>query len=158
MRVPVGGCEVVLLREGRVITRFGLDLPAGMLVEQITGGKRHFRCFKREGKLNAFRCEERVYIWVGSRMPDFDRLVCDRKRSTMEPVPQKTTALTGRQRAVLEGVICGRTLAEIGCRLGIRTRSVRHHVDALKRKFEAVTLSELVARAVAAGFPVNKPP
>ena len=45
-----GGSEVVLVREGRVVTRFRLDLPAGMLAEQIAAGKRRFRSLWSEGR------------------------------------------------------------------------------------------------------------
>jgi DNA-binding CsgD family transcriptional regulator len=158
MQVHEGGCEVVLVREGCVITRFHLDLPAGMLVEQVDAGKRHFNRFGLGQKLNTVCFGDRVFVWVGSKQPDLDSLAFSKKRNQADCVSRKSTGLTDRQRQVLDGLICGWTLAEIGYRLGIRTRSVRHHVDALKLKLGAVSLSELVARAVTSGFPISSPP
>jgi DNA-binding CsgD family transcriptional regulator len=158
MKIYEGGSEVVLVKGGCVITRFWLDLPSGMLVEQIAAGKRRFNRFGQGQKLNTVRCDERVFVCVGSEQPDIDSLVSFKKRNQADSVMRKSTGLTDRQRQVLDGLICGRTLAEIGYRLGIRTRSVRHHVDALKLKLGAVSLSELVGRAVASGLPLNIPP
>lgn len=158
MQVFKGGSEVVLVREGRVVTRFRLDLPAGMLAEQIAAGKRRFNRFGQGQELNIVRCDERVFVWVGSEKPDLDSLVSNKKCNQADSVIRKPTWLTDRQRQVLDGLSCGWTLAEIGFRLGIRTRSVRHHVDALKLKLGAVSLSELVARAVASGLSINIPP
>jgi DNA-binding CsgD family transcriptional regulator len=152
------GCEVWLLREGCVVTRFHLDLPAGMLVEQITSGKWRFSRFGQGKKLTALRQGERLFVWAGSEKPDLDRLICGRKHDQAERVAQKPIRLTERQRQVLDGLACGKTLAEIGFQLGIRARSVRHHVDALKLKLGAVSLGELVARAITAGWLTSTPP
>ena len=59
------GCKVILVREGRVITRYQLDLPAGMLVEQIRNGKWRFRRFGRGGNLTAVQAGEQVYVHAG---------------------------------------------------------------------------------------------
>jgi DNA-binding CsgD family transcriptional regulator len=155
MKIYEGGSEVVLVKEGCVITRFWLDLPSGMLVEQIAAGKRSFNRFGQGQELNTVRCDERVFVWVGCEKLDLDSLVSGKKSKKVECVTRKSTGLTDRQSQVLDGLICGRTLAEIGYRLGIRTRSVRHHVDALKLKLGAVSLSELVGRAVASGLPLS---
>ena len=158
MKIHEGGSEVVLVGEGRVVTRFQLDLPAGMLVEQIAAGKRRFKCFGRGQELKTVRHGERVFVWAGSEKPDLDSLISVKNSKRTEGITRKSIDLTNRQRQVLDGLVCGRTLAEIGYRLGIRARSVRHHVDALKVKLGAVSLSELVARAVASGFPLSIPP
>lgn len=60
--------------------------------------------------------------------------------------------LTGRQREVLDGLMEGLTQAQIGLRLGIRERSVRHHVDALKQRLGAASIGELVALAIRGGW------
>jgi DNA-binding CsgD family transcriptional regulator len=158
MRIPEGGSEVILFREGCVVTRFRLDLPAGMLVEQIASGKRRFNRFGQGQTLNTVRRGDRVFVWVGSMQPDLHSLLSGRKSQRDASVAKKSAGLTNRQRQVLDGLICGRTLAEIGYRLGIRTRSVRHHVDALKLKLKAVSLSELAARAAVSGLLLRTPP
>jgi DNA-binding CsgD family transcriptional regulator len=152
------GSEVVLVREGRAITRFQLDLPAGMLVEQIASGKRRFRCFGRGEELATVQDGERVFVYTGDMEPDSKGRKPGAKGVSAGSTTQQPSGLTGRQRQVLDGLIRGQTLAEIGFRLGIRTRSVRHHVDALKSKLMAVSLSQLVAQALAAGLLKSTPP
>jgi DNA-binding CsgD family transcriptional regulator len=152
------GCEVVLVRERRVVTRFQIDLPAGMLVDQIVSGQRRFRRFGRGQSLAAVRLGERVVVWTGDERPDIARISCGTKADPADRIARKPAGLTDRQRQVLAGLAEGQTLAEIGFQLGIRVRSVRHHVDALKRKLGAVSLSELVARAAMRGLPLSTPP
>jgi DNA-binding CsgD family transcriptional regulator len=152
------GSEVVLVREGRAITRFQLDLPAGMLVEQINSGKRRFRCFGRGEELTTVQDGERVFVYTGDMNPDSEGRKPGLKGVAEGSTVQQPSGLTGRQRQVLDGLVRGQTLAEIGFRLGIRTRSVRHHVDALKSKLMAVSLSQLVAQALAAGLLKSTPP
>jgi DNA-binding CsgD family transcriptional regulator len=141
------GCEVILVKEGRVITSYRLDLPAGMLVEQIRNGKWRFRRFGQEGNLTAVQVGERVYVHAGKI-----KLVSNENNQKATPrsntSAQASAGLSLRQRQVLAGLASGQTLAEIAFHLGIRVRSVRHHVDALKLKLRAVSLSQLVARAM----------
>jgi DNA-binding CsgD family transcriptional regulator len=143
------GCKVILVREGRVITRYQLDLPAGMLVEQIRNGKWRFRRFGQGGSLTAVQAGEQVYVHDGEihENPEEGTWEASAPKGDSTPLPE--TVLSIRQRQVLDGLVRGQTLAEIGFHLGIRARSVRHHVDALKTKLRAVSLSQLVARAMA---------
>ena len=150
------GCEVILVREGRTITRYRLGLPAGMLVEQIRNGKWSFRRFGREDGLTAVQAGERVYVHAGKMEPVNNATTQKAPRSG--PTTQAPPGLSLRQRQVLDGLARGQTLAEIAFHLGIRVRSVRHHVDALKLKLCAVSLSQLVARAMAENCLGSTPP
>lgn len=150
------GCEVVLVREGRIMTRYRLDLPAGMLVEQIRNGKWRFRRFGQEDGLTAVQADERVYVHAGKIKPVCAEITQKEPRS--DPSTQTPPGLSLRQSQVLDGLARGQTLAEIAFHLGIRVRSVRHHVDALKLKLSALSLSHLVARAMAEKCLGSKPP
>lgn len=152
------GCKVILVREGRVITRYQVDMPAGMLVEQIRSGKWHFRRFGREGKLTAVQSGEQVYVHDGEILINPEERARESYTAKEVTSPLSTRLLSIRQRQVLDGLVNGQTLAEIGFHLGIRTRSVRHHVDALKLKLQAVSLSQLVARAMAEDELGSTPP
>jgi DNA-binding CsgD family transcriptional regulator len=152
------GCEVVLVRDGRVITRYRLDLPAGMLVEQIRNGKWRFRRFGQAGKLTAVQAGERVYVHDGEVRLEIEKRNHAAQLPLEDSSAQPSTVLSLRQRQVLDGLVDGQTLAEIAFHLGIRVRSVRHHVDALKLKFRAVSLSQLVARALSENHLGSTPP
>ena len=153
-----GGCEVYLVGDGRVVTRFRMDQPPGMLADEINSGRRRYKRFERGVELKAVQRENLVFVCIKSLELDLERLL-DKPRSS-EAVGQghKFDYLTERQRQVLSGLASGRTLAEIGYQLGIRVRSVRHHVDALKRRWGAVSLSQLVARALESGGLESTPP
>jgi len=150
------GCEVILVREGRTITRYRLDLPADMLVEQIRNGKWRFRHFGLEDGLTAVQAGEQVYVHAGKMKPVIHKIA--QKAPPSDPSTQTPPGLSIRQRQVLDGLARGQTLAEIAFHLGIRVRSVRHHVDALKLKLCAVSLSQLVARAMAENCLGSTPP
>jgi DNA-binding CsgD family transcriptional regulator len=152
------GSEVILVREGRILTRYWLDLPAGMLVEQIENGERYFKRFGQGVKLSVVRESERVYVHAGEIGIIRERKAQAPSTSLSSAPPQRYESLSHRQRQVLEGLVRGQTLAEIGFHLGIRTRSVRHHVDALKLKLKAVSLSQLVARAMTENELGSTPP
>ena len=55
--------------------------------------------------------------------------------------------LSSRQRDVLKCLVKGLTTRQIARRLDISTRSVFYHIAELKRKFIAVTRSELIHKA-----------
>jgi len=59
---------------------------------------------------------------------------------------------TPRQESVLELAAQGLTNCEIGSRLFISESTVRFHVQKLKEKFSARTKTELIAKAIRAGF------
>lgn len=152
------GCKVILVREGRVVTRYRLDMPAGMLVEQIQNGKWRFRRFGREGNLTAVQAGEQVYVHAGEILINPEERTRESSAAKKGTSPLSKTLLSIRQHQVLDGLVRGQTLAEIGFHLGIRERSVRHHVDALKIKLRAVSLSQLVARAMAENCLGSTPP
>jgi DNA-binding CsgD family transcriptional regulator len=152
------GSEVILICEGTIVTRYLIDMPAGMLVEQIATGRRRFRRFGRGKALSAWQAGDLVYVQIGERQL---LSLVGKPGTNKQPklsTPRGSTGLTTRQHEVLDGLVRGQTLAEIAFHLGIRIRSVRHHVDALKLKFGAVSLSQLAAKALAAGWVVSTPP
>jgi len=61
-------------------------------------------------------------------------------------------APTPQQERVLELVAAGHTYREIGSRLYISESTVRFHIQKLKAKFGARTTTELIAKAIRAGF------
>ncbi|HVW48554.1 MAG TPA: response regulator transcription factor [Solirubrobacterales bacterium] len=71
------------------------------------------------------------------------KLVSDRAEATI-PTP--------RQESVLELAAQGLTNSEIGEKLFISESTVRFHVQKLKEKFSARTKTELIAKAIRAGF------
>ncbi len=150
-------CEVWLVNDGRVVTRFRTDALPGILVDEINSGRRCFRRFGQGEQLAAVQQGQRVLVCVASQKMYLEALP-ERRESQVKVCEKKADYLTDRQRQVLAGLAAGQTLAEIGFKLGIRERSVRHHVDALKRHVDAVSLSELVAKAVVAGFLICTPP
>jgi DNA-binding CsgD family transcriptional regulator len=80
------------------------------------------------------------------------------QKAMLRERPVKPYPLTARQRQVLNGLAGGQTLAGIAYQIGISPHSVHHHVDALKRRFRAVSLSQLVSRAIASGLELSTPP
>jgi DNA-binding CsgD family transcriptional regulator len=155
MKDMPGGCEVYLVVDGRVVTCFRMGLPPGMLVDEITSGSRRFKRFGSGQPLQAVVRDRQVWIWPAAQV---NPLELEAGSGISITAIRESNNLTERQQQVLEGLFCGQTLAEIGYRLGIRVRSVRHHVDALKRRYRAVSLSELVARALAANQALSTPP
>jgi DNA-binding CsgD family transcriptional regulator len=152
------GSVVWLVEKGRVVTRFMLDIPPEILIEEINSGRMEFRHFGRGQKLVAVQQDQRVLVCVESCSRDLNRIL---ERSIPQPVAGtvwKKRSLTVRQRQVLEGLVIGQTLAQIGLRLGIRERSVRHHVDALKSHYGAISLGQLVARAAVSAEVKCTPP
>ncbi|MGA9397905.1 MAG: LuxR C-terminal-related transcriptional regulator [Anaerolineaceae bacterium] len=152
------GSDVWLVDDGRVVTRFSMDIPPGILVCEISSGKRSFKRFGRGEKLTAVQHGRRVLVCVASQSGLLATLAERPDRQVPVREGRKMDRLTDRQSQVLAGMATGQTLAEIGFKLGIRERSVRHHVDALKQHFGAVSLSELVAKAVASGALECTPP
>jgi len=152
------GSEVWLVDGGRVVTRFGMDTPPGILVGEISSGRRSFKHFGWGEKLAVVQKGRRVLVCVVSQTGLLTTLAERPDRQVTVREDRKANSLTDRQHQVLERLATGQTLAEIGFKLGIRERSVRHHVDALKRRLGAVSLSELVARALAGGVLECTPP
>jgi FixJ family two-component response regulator len=64
------------------------------------------------------------------------------------PARPSIDCLTGRERDVLDGVLCGMTNKEIGRELGISHRTVEVHRARLMRKLGAPTLSALLIIAL----------
>ena len=132
--------------------------PAGILIDEINRGRRRFKRFGGNEKLAATELAGRVIICPASQQHlSVEQLLPQAEGHVLREAGQ-VAYLTPRQQQVLVGVMDGQTLAEIGFRLGIRERSVRHHVDALKRRWGAVSLSQLVARAMAGGVRESTPP
>ena len=152
------GSEVWLVDKGRVVTRFNMDIPPGILINKINSGSRCFKHFGRGQKLAAVQNGRRVLVCIATQINMLATMTDRPDREESIRGERKVNNLTNRQLQVLMGLAAGQTLAEIGFKLGIRERSVRHHVDALKRRLGAVSLSELVARALASGALECTPP
>jgi DNA-binding NarL/FixJ family response regulator len=76
-----------------------------------------------------------------------DRAHAPRDDAHQVALQPPSVKLTPRQRQVLELVRLGYTNAEIGVALGIATRTVRLHTDALKRKLSVDSRRRLHAVA-----------
>ena len=152
------GIEVWLVEDRRLVTSFHLDLPTDILVDEINRGHRHFKRFGGSGKLAAFVQAGRVIICPASQVHLSVERIKPQAEGHVLHEAGRDAYLTPRQSQVLAGVMDGQTLAEIGFRLGIRERSVRHHVDALKQRWGVVSLPQLVARILAGRNPESTPP
>ena len=153
------GTEVWLVSDGRVVTRFHTDMPPDKLITEISTGRRHYRCFIKGGSLTCSRHGSKVIIHPASERIDIGNLLKGpAQKAMLRERPVKPYPLTARQRQVLNGLAGGQTLAGIAYQIGISPHSVHHHVDALKRRFRAVSLSQLVSRAIASGLELSTPP
>ena len=67
------------------------------------------------------------------------------------PVPNPIH-LTPRENQVLQLLVSGHTPAQIALSLHLTERSIRRHLEMLRRKFHAQTLMQVLAKAVALGM------
>lgn len=151
-------CDLYLVGEGKVVTRVRMNHPQDVLIRQVISGKRCFIQYRAGQKLKAVLREGKVWVWPAEQASPLESQDSRCISETEIVAHQENRNLTSRQYQVLDGLVSGQTLAEIAHRLGIRTRSVRHHVDALKSRLGAVSLSQLVARALSAGLITSTPP
>ena len=113
------GSEVWLVDQGKVVTRFGMDTPPYVLVDEITGGRRSFRRFGRGEKLADVQHDRRVLVCASSQSGLLATLAERPARQVPVREGQKMNRLTDRQHQVLERLATGQTLAEIGFKLGL---------------------------------------
>lgn len=74
---------------------------------------------------------------------------------SVHPAPSQDglrEALSAREVQVVGEVAAGRSMKEVGARLGLAPTTVRTHLDRAKRKLDAATLPELIARAIRLGL------
>jgi DNA-binding NarL/FixJ family response regulator len=110
-----------------------------------------------------------AYVTKAAGLPELrtaiDRVLCDERPVDGTAAPQivkqlhalvaarmEETIPTPRQESVLELAAQGFTNGEIGDRLFISESTVRFHLQKLKEKFSARTKTELIAKAIRAGF------
>jgi DNA-binding NarL/FixJ family response regulator len=69
-----------------------------------------------------------------------------------QQLPNKTRQLSPRQAQVLQGLFKGLTTKEIAFQLGLKPRTVKMHIAALKNRFGANTRAQSVGIAAKLGL------
>jgi DNA-binding NarL/FixJ family response regulator len=98
-----------------------------------------------------------VHAGTGYYSPQLAGVLANALRSDTEPVgaarpPRAVDVLTAREREILGHIAEGLTNREIGTKLGISTRTVEAHRDALTRKLGIRTVAGLTRLAIEQGL------
>ena len=140
--------SIIFMPDDHTLISLESPLPSGEILQAVNQGKwtppEPYSCCMPagNGELHALRQGRRVLIIAKSPM----------NPSVEVETPLQTRKLSPRQAEVLQGLFKGLTTKEIAYQLGLKPRTVKMHVAALKHRFGANTRAQSVGIAAKLGL------
>ena len=139
---------IIFMPDDHTLISLESSLNAGEIMQEVDLGKwtppepYSFCLPAGDGELHALRQGRRVLIIAKSPL-----------NHTVDPeISLKTRNLSPRQAEVLQGLFKGLTTKEIAYQMGLKPRTVKMHVAALKNRFGATTRAQSVGIAAKLGL------